>query len=100
MKRKKTYSPNVIIGFSRKDIPPKIVTPHQMPERRRCQLRAAVHLCDVIRRVDKANQNQQLGAFTGYFGGLLDEVLMRVNDVVFAFPSILLALVFVSIFGT
>ena len=29
-----------------------------------------------------------VGAFTGYFGGLLDEVLMRVNDVVFAFPSI------------
>jgi len=41
-----------------------------------------------------------IGAFTGYFGGWLDEVLMRVNDVVFAFPSILLALVFVSIFGT
>ncbi|MDE6983420.1 MAG: ABC transporter permease subunit, partial [Lachnospiraceae bacterium] len=41
-----------------------------------------------------------VGAFTGYFGGVLDEVLMRVNDVVFAFPSILLALVFVSIFGT
>ena len=40
-----------------------------------------------------------LGAFTGYFGGLLDEVLMRVNDVVFAFPSILLALVFISLLG-
>ncbi len=41
-----------------------------------------------------------VGAFTGYYGGWLDEILMRVNDVVFAFPSILLALVFVSIFGT
>lgn len=41
-----------------------------------------------------------IGAFTGFFGGWLDEVLMRINDVVFAFPSILLALVFVSIFGT
>lgn len=41
-----------------------------------------------------------VGAFTGYFGGWLDEVLMRVNDVVFAFPGILLALVFISIFGT
>ena len=41
-----------------------------------------------------------IGAFTGYFGGLLDEVLMRINDVIFAFPSILLALIFVSIFGT
>lgn len=41
-----------------------------------------------------------VGAFTGYYGGWLDEILMRINDVVFAFPSILLALVFVSIFGT
>lgn len=41
-----------------------------------------------------------IGAFTGYFGGWLDEILMRLNDVVFAFPSILLALVFVSLFGT
>ena len=41
-----------------------------------------------------------LGAFTGYFGGWIDEVIMRIVDVIFAFPSILLALVFVSIFGT
>jgi peptide/nickel transport system permease protein len=40
-----------------------------------------------------------LGAVTGYFGGVLDEVLMRVNDSVTSFPSILLALVFVSILG-
>lgn len=41
-----------------------------------------------------------LGAFTGYFGGFLDELFMRINDVVFAFPSILLALVFVSLSGS
>lgn len=41
-----------------------------------------------------------IGAFTGYYGGRLDEVLMRVMDALFAFPSILLALVFVSLFGT
>lgn len=40
-----------------------------------------------------------LGAFTGYYGGLLDEVLMRINDAVFAFPSLLLALVFIGILG-
>ena len=40
-----------------------------------------------------------IGAFTGYFGGILDEVLMRINDVLFAFPSILLALVFVTLLG-
>ena len=33
-----------------------------------------------------------IGAFTGYFGGILDEILMRLNDALFAFPSILLAL--------
>lgn len=41
-----------------------------------------------------------LGAVTGYFGGLLDELLMRVNDAVFAFPSVLLALVFISLLGS
>jgi peptide/nickel transport system permease protein len=40
-----------------------------------------------------------IGAFTGYFGGMLDEVSMRIIDVLFAFPSILLALVIVSVFG-
>ena len=41
-----------------------------------------------------------VGSLTGYFGGVVDEVLMRFNDSVAAFPSILLALVCVSIFGT
>lgn len=40
-----------------------------------------------------------IGALTGYFGGILDEVLMRVNDALFSFPSILLALVVVSLLG-
>lgn len=41
-----------------------------------------------------------IGAFTGYFGGIVDEVLMRIMDALFAFPSLLLALVFVSLFGS
>lgn len=41
-----------------------------------------------------------IGAFTGYFGGWIDEVLMRVIDALFAFPSILLALVVVSLFDS
>lgn len=40
-----------------------------------------------------------LGAVTGYYGGLFDEILMRLNDGLTSFPSILLALVFVSILG-
>jgi peptide/nickel transport system permease protein len=41
-----------------------------------------------------------IGALTGYFGGWLDEVLMRVNDALAAFPSVLLALVIISVWGT
>lgn len=41
-----------------------------------------------------------LGSFTGYYGGIVDEMLMRVNDVMFSFPSILLALVFVALMGS
>ena len=40
-----------------------------------------------------------IGAVTGYFGGIVDEVIMRINDCVASFPSILLALVFVSVIG-
>ncbi len=41
-----------------------------------------------------------IGALTGYYGGVLDEILMRFNDAVLAFPSILLALVLISIMGS
>ena len=40
-----------------------------------------------------------IGAFTGYFGGVVDEILMRINDALTAFPSILLALVFIAMLG-
>lgn len=41
-----------------------------------------------------------LGAVTGYFGGWADEVIMRVNDALAAFPSVLLALVIISVAGS
>lgn len=41
-----------------------------------------------------------IGAFTGYYGGILDEIIMRLNDALASFPSILLALIFVSILGS
>ena len=39
------------------------------------------------------------GAVTGYFDGVVDDVLMRVNDTLTAFPSILLALLVISLVG-
>lgn len=41
-----------------------------------------------------------VGALTGYYGGVIDEIIMRVNDVALAFPSILLAMVMVAILGS
>lgn len=40
-----------------------------------------------------------LGLVAGFFGGWIDSVIMRVMDVVLAFPSLLLALVLVAILG-
>lgn len=39
------------------------------------------------------------GAVTGYFGGWLDDVVMRLNDMLLSFPSILLALIVISLLG-
>ncbi len=40
-----------------------------------------------------------VGALAGYFGGLLDDVLMRFTDMVIAFPSLVLAIVIVTLLG-
>ena len=41
-----------------------------------------------------------VGAITSYIGGTLDEVLMRINDGIASFPSVLLAMVLISLLGT
>ena len=40
-----------------------------------------------------------LGAIAGYFGGWWDNVIMRVMDVLLAFPSLLLAIAIVTVLG-
>ena len=40
-----------------------------------------------------------IGAVAGYFGGWVDEVLMRLADLVFAFPTIILAMAVVAALG-
>ena len=40
-----------------------------------------------------------LGALSGYFGGWLDNVIMRTMDVLLAFPSLLLAIAIVTVLG-
>ncbi len=40
-----------------------------------------------------------LGLLAGYFGGWVDSLIMRIMDIILAFPSLLLALVLVAILG-
>ena len=40
-----------------------------------------------------------IGAITGYYGGIADAVIMRINDMLLSFPSVLMALLLISIFG-
>jgi len=40
-----------------------------------------------------------IGLIAGYFGGRLDTIIMRIMDIVLAFPSLLLALVTVAVLG-
>lgn len=40
-----------------------------------------------------------VGLVSGYIGGWFDEIVMRLNDMLTAFPSILLALILVSLIG-
>lgn len=40
-----------------------------------------------------------LGAVAGYYGGWIDEVIMRITDLFLAFPSLLLAMAIVSLAG-
>jgi len=40
-----------------------------------------------------------IGVIAGYFGGLIDAVLNRSQDVLFAFPTLLLAIILVAVLG-
>jgi peptide/nickel transport system permease protein len=40
-----------------------------------------------------------IGAISGFFGGRIDAVLMRIVDMVFAFPAIILAMVVTAVLG-
>lgn len=41
-----------------------------------------------------------IGAFSGYYGGIVDDVLMRITEVFLIIPVFLLALIIVALFGS
>lgn len=40
-----------------------------------------------------------LGTLSGYYGGVLDEIIMRINDIIWAIPLLVLAMAIVVAFG-
>ena len=40
-----------------------------------------------------------LGSLAGYFGGVIDEIIMRITDIFLAFPALILAMAIVTILG-
>lgn len=40
-----------------------------------------------------------VGTITGYYGGIVDDVVMRITDVLFAFPSFILAMAITAMLG-
>ena len=40
-----------------------------------------------------------VGTTAGYFGGIIDKILMRITDIFMAFPRLILALAFVAVMG-
>ena len=40
-----------------------------------------------------------LGALAGYFGGLLDQIIMRLTDTLLSIPALLMVMIFVSVIG-
>jgi len=40
-----------------------------------------------------------IGGVAGYYGGIIDEILMRITDIIFAFPGLILAMALVVAFG-
>src|SRR5439155_379836 len=46
-----------------------------------------------------ASVGTALGAMTGYFGGVMDDLISRVIDVLLAFPGLLLAIALVAVLG-
>lgn len=53
----------------------------------------------IVIAVVAATVGSLIGVTAGYFGGLVDEVVMRVTDVVLAFPGFVLALILVAVLG-
>ncbi len=41
-----------------------------------------------------------LGALAGYYGGVIDDLIMRVINILMAFPGIILALMFITVLGS
>ncbi len=54
---------------------------------------------DTLLKTFAARIGSTLGAIAGFFGGIIDGIVMRLSDLVFAFPAIVLAMVTTAALG-
>jgi peptide/nickel transport system permease protein len=53
----------------------------------------------VVIAVSAATVGSLVGVVAGYAGGIVDEIIMRVTDIILAFPAFVLALIIVAVLG-
>lgn len=53
----------------------------------------------VVIAVSAATVGSLVGVVAGYAGGIIDEIIMRVTDIILAFPAFVLALIIVAVLG-
>ncbi|MBW3633933.1 MAG: ABC transporter permease [Chloroflexi bacterium] len=98
------YDPNDL-DVRQRSLPPSISHPFGTDDRGRDVLSRVLYGARVSLQVAaiavsiSATLGVLLGAVSGYFGGWVDELIMRFTDVLFAFPGILLAIAIMGVLG-
>lgn len=93
-------------NFSAKLAPPSIMYPFGCDDYGRCVFTRIIFgarislIVGVISTITPIIFGGMLGAIAGFYGGKVDNIIMRVLDVLNAVPSILLAIAIIAAFGT
>lgn len=98
------YDPNDL-DVRNRSLPPSLTHPFGTDDRGRDVLSRVLYGARVSLQVAiiavgiSATLGVLMGAISGYWGGWVDEVIMRFTDVLFAFPAILLAIAIMGVLG-
>lgn len=99
------YNPTAMVAFDARFAPPTLEHPFGLDELGRDQFSRILHGARVSLQVGVISVTlatligTTLGMIAGYGNRIVDEVIMRSMDVLFAFPTILLAIAVMAILG-